>query len=485
MRIKKPLKYILILYVSAALFPLVSLAGEKMPTPDTYLPTTDEIMKQKASYDDKRDLFKTYHPKDVVPQEAWKWMHFDMEEMKKKTAEILGFTAPELVGKIAPEIKPGKYTYKDLKKYPGLKKLFPPIRINTIKAGELPFVCNLMDFEIEPTRQFHWSLPLCEVTERNLGKTKLDKDGYIVAGSWQGGVPFPNPSGEFLAQQVYYNMEKRSTNYDYCFSITGEGLAFDKNLKIDKYNKYIRKSLKLMGRSFFPPSGWFDMRAESRGEFDTAVTTILEPRSTRGLVMLRLRYDDPYKMNPMLVYLPQLRRIRKMSATDTQDPNGDQTWDDMDFIAQKITPKRYPYKFEITEEREYLLPFSYDAGKAWVDSKNGYAIRDLGLQRRVCFVLQMTQTDPNYVYSKRVYYVDKETFYPAWAEFYDQKGRLYRTWDLAPGFFPEMGQLGPHGTPAWQVDYVDTHSSYQVLVLLPANNSRREFRIENLIRSGK
>jgi hypothetical protein len=157
----------------------------------------------------------------------------------------------------------------------------------------------------------------------------------------------------------------------------------------------------------------------------------------------------------------------------------------MDFMAQKITPKRYPYKFEIIEEREYLMPFSYDAGKAWVDSKNGYAIRDLGLQRRACYVLQMNQTDPNYVYGKRVYYVDKETFYPAWAEFYDQKARLYRTWDLAPGFFPEMGQLVPHGTPAWQVDYVDTHSSYQVLVLLPANNSRREFQMESVIRSAK
>jgi len=174
-----------------------------------------------------------------------------------------------------------------------------------------------------------------------------------------------------------------------------------------------------------------------------------------------------------------------MSSTDTQDPNGDQSWDDMSFMSQKITPKRFPYKFEIIDEREYLLPWSYNAGRAWTDSKNGYAIRDLGLMRRACYVLQLTQMDPNYIYSKRVYYLDKETFLAAWGEFYDQKGRLWRTWDATFGYFPETGQLVAHGTPAWQVDYIDTHSSYQVLVVLPANNSRREFNMESLIRKGK
>jgi hypothetical protein len=240
-----------------------------------------------------------------------------------------------------------------------------------------------------------------------------------------------------------------------------------------------------MGRSYFPPYGWYDARAEKRGEFMTAATLILEPRANRGLVTMRLRYDDPNKMDPMLMYLPQMRRIRKMSSTDTQDPNGDQSWDDMSFISQKITSKRFPYKMEIIDEREYLLPWSYNAGSAWIDSKNGYAIRDLGMMRRACYVLQMTQLDPNYIYSKRVYYVDKETFQPAWGEFYDQKGRLWRTWDATFGYFPEMGQLVAHGTPAWQVDYIDTHSSFQVLVLMPANYSRREFNMENLIRHGK
>ena len=59
-----------------------------------------------------------------------------------------------------------------------------------------------------------------------------------------------------------------------------------------------------------------------------------------------------------------------MSATDTQDPiNGqDLIYDDNEGFSQKITPLRYPYTFEIIEEREYLIPISID-GTEYVDSK--------------------------------------------------------------------------------------------------------------------
>jgi len=478
-------KYILIFWLSAALLPLAAWAAGEMPHPDTYLPTAEDLMKLKASYDDKTDLTVTFHPKDILPPEVWKLMNFDEEKIKNQTAEIRGFTAPDLVGKISPEIKPGKYTYKDVERSPGLQALFTPVVLNTVKAGGPPFVCNIMSFEIEPTRQFHWSLPLCEMTKKNLGKAKLDKDGYIVAGSWQGGVPFPNPTGKFKAQQVYYNFEKRAEVYDHCYRLTGEGLAFDKNLKIDKYNKYIRDHIKLMGRTYLPPFGWYDKRAEKRGEFVADLVHILEPRSQRGLIRLLVRYDDPYKLDASMLYIPQLRRFRKMSATDTQDPNGDQAYDDMGFLVQKITPKRYPYKFDIIDEREYLLPYSYNSAKTWIDSKNGHAIRDIGLTRRPCYVLQMTQLDPNYIYSKRIYYIDKENFQPAWGEFYDQNGRLWRTYIVTYCFFPECGQVTPYGQAAWQVDYIDTHSSYQVLTALPANHSRKAVNMQSIIKKGK
>jgi hypothetical protein len=64
----------------------------------------------------------------------------------------------------------------------------------------------------------------------------------------------------------------------------------------------------------------------------------------------------------------------------------------------KISPNKYSYKFEIIAEREYLLPYSYGSIPTWIDSKKNYEVRDLTFMRRPTYVLQMTQTDPYYVY---------------------------------------------------------------------------------------
>lgn len=175
-----------------------------------------------------------------------------------------------------------------------------------------------------------------------------------------------------------------------------------------------------------------------------------------------------------------------MSATDTQDPQGDLSYDDSDMMSQKVTPKKFPYKFDIIAEREYLMPTTYDHSPIWVDSKNHYALREVEFQRRPCYVLEMTQLDSNYIYSKRVFYVDKETFICLIAAYYDQKGRLYRT-QFYTGymFFPEIGQGMMYGGVISQHDYLDLHSTFQVMFNLPAVFKRKNFTMQYLIKMGK
>ncbi len=486
MKYVKVARYFLVVFVTVSLFPLVALAEEKLPAPETYMPHPSEVPNIKKGVDDPKDLTVTYALKDVVPPEIMAKLTFDQEKMKEESVKLLGLTAPELVGKIAPEIKPGKYTYKDVGQNPGFKDLFPPECVMHIKEPSLPFVCAIPEFEIIPTIQHHTCLPLIELTQRNLGKAKLDKDGYIVPGSWQGGIPFPRPSGKFKAQQVYYNFEKRSDAFNKNFFLSLESNGYDKNLRLDNYSTAIVCNTRFMGRFLFPPYGWFDKRAERNGEFYAFAYTNFEPRAKRGLGVLNYHYDDPNKMDALMVYVPSLRRIRKMSATDTQDPQGDLTYDDSDMLAQKITPKKYPYKFDIIAEREYLLPSTYGHCPVWVDSKNYHAIRGVEFQRRPCYVLQMTQLDRNYIYGKRVFYVDKETSIALLAAYYDQKGRLYRTqFYVGYLFLPELGQGLVYGGIVTQHDYIDLHSTHQVLFNLPAAFTRKNFTMQYLIKMGK
>ncbi|MBW1894897.1 MAG: hypothetical protein JRI91_14560, partial [Deltaproteobacteria bacterium] len=178
-------------------------------------------------------------------------------------------------------------------------------------------------------------------------------------------------------------------------------------------------------------------------------------------------------------------------------PSGDLTYDDLSLISQKITPERYPYKFEIIEEREYLMPVEYNTGKVWIDSKNGYALREAQFMRRPCYVLQMTKLDKNYVYSKRVLYIDKETFRSVFLYIdketfrsvfsanYDQEGRLYRTQIYLTAFMPDTGQIASYGSHILQFDHLDLHSSFQMPIPFPASFARRDFTIEYLINRGK
>jgi len=474
-----------IVFFAAVFLPGVVRGTETLPHPDTYMPHPTDISKMKNVLDDSTDLMATRPPKSFLPPEINDLMTFDVDEAKKQTAEILGFKSPDVVNKIAPEIKPGKYNYKDLEKYPGLKDLFPPEFVMHIKPGGPPFIASIPEFEIVPTRQLYWYLRLCEITKKFIGKTKLDKEGYIVPRSWKGGFPFPQPSGKFKAQQIYYNFEKKVINYDTCYSMKAENMSFDRNLTRDDHADMMLSHIKSMGRTLFPPYGWLDEHAKDSGKFQSYSSVTLEPRALRGTVLLMHTYDDPNELHQWMIYVPSLRRIRKMNPTDTQEPAGDFIYDDLYNIWQNITPEKYPYKFEIIAEREYLMPIQYNTARAWIDSKNGYAWKDARFMRRPCYVLQMTQLDPNYVYSKRIIYIDKEIFISNFSANYDQHQQLYRSQIHPRTFMPDTGQIASYGTSSSFFDHLDVHSTFTFSLGFPAPFERKDFTIQNLIKRGK
>lgn len=287
MKVSKTARHSLFFWLSFAVLVLPAWADEKLPHADTYTPHPSEASKILPAMDDPRDKMVALPLKKRVPPEIWECLIIDEEKSKTLTAELVGFRSPDLVSKIAPEIKPGKYTYRDLDQYPGLRDLFAPEMLIRIKPGGPPLICNISEFEIIPTRQLYWYTRLCETTKRNLGKSQLDEKGYIAPSSWEGGYPFPQPSGKFRAQQIYYNFEKRSGTLDICYALRSEAFAFDRNLKIDKYGQFAANFFKLMGRTLFPPYGFFDQRARKNSEFTTFSTVLYEPRSQRGMVVLQ------------------------------------------------------------------------------------------------------------------------------------------------------------------------------------------------------
>ncbi|MBW2369126.1 MAG: DUF1329 domain-containing protein [Deltaproteobacteria bacterium] len=466
--------------------PLTLFAGA-LPHPDSYLPSFEEALAQKEVLDDPRPIKKNFGPQQVCPKEILQRLTFDEAKMKSAWRELVGFATPDVVGKISPEIKPGKYMYKDVEQNPALRELISDAHLNRIRKAGPPHMGAFEEFEIVPPRQYYWSLPLTEMSKRNMGKAKLDDQGYMIEETWGSGIPFPRPEGKFKGSQLIYNFLTRYTDYGLNASIYDKSLGWNKNLKIDGTTHTNVQLQRLSGRIFFEPYGFLSKRSEKRNEIIGLLMIYEAPRDIAGSVFNSISFkgNDAYSQQSM--YLPSMRRIRKLSATDTQDAVSGQSicYDDLDIFGKKLTPNIYPVSVKILAEREYLFPAATLDGGEWIDSKNGYAIRNQKFERRPIAVVEVTELDKNYVYSKRILYADLERLILIHGDYFDQKGRKYRSQSYEWAWHPEFGMTSGLGMWLYACDYIDGHSEISFSYSIPAPWPAKHVSLRGLLRRAK
>lgn len=168
------------------------------------------------------------------------------------------------MGKIAPEMKPGKYTYKDKEKYPGFKELMIPYDYERFNPGGPPIAGNFPEIEIIPTRQYYHGLRIAEATLKNSPAIKQDDQGYLIEDSYVAGLPFPKPSGPHKAIQCMYNWDKRYLGGEN-YWLGGHSKGFNKHVSEDYDTSGYMWKLKLGARVTIPPFGWYDKRAKDGG----------------------------------------------------------------------------------------------------------------------------------------------------------------------------------------------------------------------------
>jgi hypothetical protein len=430
-----------------------------------YKITNSQLLSIKDITDDPTPFYtKTNYLKDLLPPEVWDMCVYDVDEMKRLWPEVVGFKAPEIVGDIAPEIKPGNYSLTDKDKLP-FKDLMPEYFYNKFnEPGDGPYpntIGNFTDFEIIPTRQYYRTLPLAKAAKQHMGTVKQTKDGYIIHDSYTGGLPFPRPSGEHKAIQIIYNyiFAFGFANWDSTVMLDNV-IGVNKNWKIDHKGTGVQPIMSAIGRVQFEPYGWFDKRAEQQKESTMTMYSVKAPRDIYGNKYSGVGYILPEKESITLAYVNILRRVRKLSSSDRQDQavGQDITFDDAWGFQQQLSPTINPYDYKILEEREYLVPTYTLVGDSYLDSKENFKYKNLQFERRPVWVVEMKQKDPNYIYSKRIWYVDKETLMPLLWLCYDQKDRLYRTFVSFFGFIPQMGVV--QFFQFNNEDFIDTHSTF-------------------------
>lgn len=422
----------------------------------------------KRPLDDPRPFLKGPggDPKTFVPPDMLNKVTFEVADMEKTWAKTVGFKSPDVTGKIHPEIKPGIYDHTDKDKHPGLKALMIPNLYDKFMPGAPPHAGNFSEMEVVPTRQYYWASPIARASLDNEGKTRLDDQGYFIQDSYSAGYPFPKPAGPFKAEQIINNWYKKYLDGENNTALVQQ-YGWNKHLTMDWDSKFLTLQVRFAGRVLEEPMGFIDSRAQKKGEDRQFVTKFITPQDSAGNVQSILYYGDINKKNAVYVYFNLIRRLRKFSAEDTQDPfpGFDAIFDDDHGFGQKLRPDLYPYDNKVIAEREYLFPSYTLDGSVYMDSTSGYELRNMKWERRPVYVVELTQRDPNYIYGKRVLYFDQETFMLLFAEAYDQKGRLYRDYLNQFAFLPEQGMF--MWWSALPKDHIDLHSSYATFWMHP------------------
>jgi hypothetical protein len=152
---------------------------------------------------------------------------------------------------------------------------------------------------------------------------------------------------------------------------------------------------------------------------------ILEPFDLKGVGALGNRYIDSGKQDDSWLYLPSLRRVRRLSTAQRSDALFGQDTDVDSYYGYAGHIAWMEWKY--LGEQDVLGSFHGQHYPAKWHEKVDWAFDDVWEKRRV-YAVEGVSKLPQYAYSKRVIYIDKEAWIIPFTDIYDRSGELWKLW---------------------------------------------------------
>lgn len=271
---------------------------------------------------------------------------------------------------------------------------------------------------IEPLREYD------AATEKYSGKTRLGLSGELL--NYVAGRPFPafNANDPQAGQKVAWNFYWRWLGDDY------------KNAGALKEGRIIRYFLDRDGSERRGDVINISIRTRNRVTVDPKpvipgyehidwmqIIADEYPRDSSGTTVLEMRYASPKSQDDFYVYVPSLRRIRRVPPIQrcaTIAPS-EFNYDDVNSFNGKVTD----FRFKLLGERKMLGNFSQ--GDLPFGRKTGdYLPLDEEWEIIDTYVLEITPRNPEYCYPRKVLYLDKVHFEAVWTMIWDRQGRYWK-----------------------------------------------------------
>jgi hypothetical protein len=282
---------------------------------------------------------------------------------------------------------------------------------------------------IEP-KKVEWPRAYKEATEKYASQVKLSADGLTVQ-NYVAGQPFPNldPKDPQYAIKIMWNYEHgfvngmddtdlRNFDADTGAVPANGPMTVERHFLLDHFRR-----LFWTGRLYVEPKPEKPNPNGYRAQ--QGLYPILEPFDLKGVGAMGNRYIDSGKQDDSWLYLPSLRRVRRLSTAQRSDALFGQDTDVDSYYGYAGHIAWADYKF--LGERDLLaIVHAKNYPVKWHE-KVDWAFDEVWEKRRV-YVIEAVTKLPQYAYSKRVLFIDKETWGIPYTDIYDRSGELWKIW---------------------------------------------------------
>tara|TARA_R110001592_G_scaffold363372_1_gene686017 strand:- start:125264 stop:126574 length:1311 start_codon:yes stop_codon:yes gene_type:complete len=346
------------------------------------------------------------------------------------------------------DVETSFYPYKD--SVPAFEGLTVGMTINATNVDQFKSILDPATYE--QIKNGWWEMKVGETTsydlhpnyveatrkgaaQVSLGEELGEIDGFVA------GRPFPQEpdlndprAGEKLAWNYKYGYNWGDSAAIYPFYWRYRDLESGKIERTLKFNFHF---LNFMHRVIQDPVPEF---ADNPSEIFRAIyVQVLEPFDVKNTQLLIYRAEDDLKQDDTWLYLGFQRRVRRLSSGQITDSflGADIMIEDFEGYNGRISDMNWTYK----GTQNVLLPFfnHNDMNLATdLEENDGYQFIDFGgkggcfpdvtWQLRKVFLLESDPIDDNHPISKRMHYVDAQTFTLPRTLIYDRKGDLWKSW---------------------------------------------------------
>lgn len=201
------------------------------------------------------------------------------------------------------------------------------------------------------------------------------------------------------------------------------GMTADEIMQVENFVKYTKfaRDASFYGKAYFIDKSNAVRERETtrlritlgRKSDDIAYKDLVmftAPAQVKGLATLTWTYMDPKRQQDSWLWVPSLKKIRKISAA-----NADDSFMGSDFTVEDILTRRFEDEtYTLLKEENFK---GYDCE---FDKKTYY-------KNTPCFMIEAKPVKSPWYYSKRILWVDKSTGGGVYEEKYDSNGKMSMT----------------------------------------------------------